>query len=165
MADQRFVEGLLIDPNPEDVRLFFEALENEKVSNHIHAVPDGAEALDFLHQRGEYTDAARPDLILLDIELPEMDGYELLETLNCDSELAGISVLILTGSDDAEAVVQLYDLMRTRSSRSLLIRLNFSKLFARPRSSGSISFGGQTKAKAKMTSPSHTTDAVSGVSQ
>ena len=67
MTDRHPMEGLLIDPDSEDVRLFLEAIENGKVSNDIHTISNGTEALDFLHQRNEYTDAPRPNLILLDI--------------------------------------------------------------------------------------------------
>ncbi|WP_317176182.1 response regulator [Halomontanus rarus] len=110
MTDRQPLEALLIDPNPEDVRLFLEALENEKITNSINIVSTGAKALDFLHQRGEYTDAVRPNLILMDIELPQMDGQELLEELNGDPELMHIPVIVLTGSDKAEDIVQSYDL-------------------------------------------------------
>lgn len=110
MADRHSVVALLVDPNTEDVRLFLEALENKKIVNEIHSVPNGAEALDFLHQRGEYTDAPRPNLILLNIELPEIDGHQLLEDLTGDPELEGIPVIVLTGSGKAEDVSQSYQL-------------------------------------------------------
>lgn len=110
MTDRQSVETLLIDPHSEDVRLFLEALESEKVANHVHTVSSGAEALDFLHQRGEHATAARPDLILLDTDLPGMDGRELLETLGDDPELTGIPVIVLTGSEDAEEVARAYEL-------------------------------------------------------
>lgn len=103
-------EALLIDPNPEDVQLFLDALEDEKIANHIHTVPNGVEALDFLHQRGDYTDAPRPNLILLDVELPEMDGHELLETLTDDPKLGEIPVIVLSGSADSEAAARSYNL-------------------------------------------------------
>lgn len=110
MTDRHPVEGLLIDPDTEDVRLFLEAVENEKIANNIHTVSNGAEALDFLHQRNEYTDAPRPNLILLDIELPQMDGHQLLKELNDDPELKGIPVIVLTESDEATDVAQSYEL-------------------------------------------------------
>ena len=103
-------EALLIDPNPKDTQLFLDALEDEKIANHVHTVSNGVEALEFLHQRGDYGDAPRPNLILLDVDLPEMDGHELLETLTDDPELAEIPVIVLTSSDDAEAVAQSYNL-------------------------------------------------------
>lgn len=110
MSDRHPVEALLVDPNAEDVRLFLEALENEKIANDIHTVSSGTEALDFLHQRGEYTDASRPNIILLDIELPEMDGHQLLEELTGDPELEGIPVIVLTESDETKDVAQSYQL-------------------------------------------------------
>lgn len=103
-------EALLIDPNPEDTQLFLDALADEKIANHVHTVSTGAEALDFLHQRGDYSDSPNPNLILLDVELPEMDGHELLETLTDDLELAEVPVIVLTSSNDAEAVAQSYNL-------------------------------------------------------
>ena len=104
------VGTLLIDPNPEDTQLFLDALEDEKIANHVHTVSNGTEALDFLHQRGDYSDAPRPNLILLDVDLPEMDGHELLETLTDDPELAEIPVIVLTSSNGAETVAQSYNL-------------------------------------------------------
>lgn len=110
MTDPQSVEALLVDPNPEEVRLVLEGLEDEKIANNIRPVSSGADALDVLHQRGEYTDASRPNLVLFDVALPEMDGRELLGELNDDPELVGIPVIVLTGSDDAEDVAQSYDL-------------------------------------------------------
>ena len=101
---------LLIDSNPGDVQRFLDALEDEKVSNHVHTVTSGAAALDFLHQRGDYSDAPRPNLVLLDIDLPEMNGHDLLETLNDEHELAEIPVIVLTTTDDDEAAAASYDL-------------------------------------------------------
>lgn len=110
MNDRHPVEALLIDPNEEDVRLFLEALENERIANQIHTVSTGSEALEFLHQRGEYEDAPPPNLILLDVELPQMSGEDLLEELNDDPELARVPVIVLTESDEAENVAKSYDL-------------------------------------------------------
>ncbi len=110
MPPRQSAEVLLIDPNPEDTQLFLDALNDEKIANHVHTVSDGTEALDFLHQRGNHTDAPRPNLILLDVDLPEIDGYDLLEELTDDSELAEIPVIVLTDSSDAEAVARSYEL-------------------------------------------------------
>lgn len=110
MSDHQSVDALLIDPNPEDVELFLDALEDQKIANQIHTVPDGDEALDYLHQRGDYTDVSRPDLILLEVNLPEMDGHELLETLNNDPKLAGIPVIVLSESDSSETIAKSYNL-------------------------------------------------------
>lgn len=103
-------EALLIDPDREDTQLFLDALEDDKIANHVHTVSSGGEALDFLHQRSDYSDTPRPNLILLDVDLPEMDGHELLETLTGDPGLDEIAVIVLTGSTDAEAVAHSYDL-------------------------------------------------------
>lgn len=108
MTNRQPVETLLIDPNPEDVRLFLEALESDRVANHIHTVSTGAEALDFLHQRDEYSNTTPPELIILDIELSTMDGHELLKELNGNPKLSDIPVIILTESDDAESITQSY---------------------------------------------------------
>lgn len=110
MKDRHPVEALLIDPHPEGVDLFLEALENEKIANRIHAVSTGKEALDFLNQRGEYSNAPRPNLVLLEFDLPEMDGSDLLEQLNGCSALADTPVIVLTGSDEAEDIVESYKL-------------------------------------------------------
>ena len=110
MRDRNSVEALLVDPNPEDIRLFLDALQNERIANRIHTVSNGHEALDFLNQRGEYADAPRPNLILLDVNLPEMDGHDLLEELTDHPELNPVPVIVLTGSDEAEDVAKTYEL-------------------------------------------------------
>lgn len=104
------METLLIDPNLEHIQLFLDALENKKIANQIHTVSNGSDAIDFLRQRGDYTDAPPPNLILLEVDLPEMDGYELLDKLNDNPELAETPVIILTASDEAKAVARSYDL-------------------------------------------------------
>lgn len=110
MPDRQSVEALLVDPNAEDVRLFLDALESETIANRIHTVDDGAEALDFLHQRGEYEDAPRPNLVLLEYDLPRLSGEDVLEELDGHRELAVIPVIVLTDSDEAETVGKAYDL-------------------------------------------------------
>lgn len=90
MTDRQSVEVLLIDPNPDHAELFLTAFENRKIANRVHSVLNGDDALDYLHQRGDYTDAPRPNLILLEVDLLEMDGHELLETLNDEPKL-GVS--------------------------------------------------------------------------
>ena len=110
MQERQSAETLLIDPNPDDIERFLDALEDEKIANNVHTVTSGVDALDYLHQRGDYSDAPQPNLILLDIDLPAIDGHELLKTLNNDSGLAEIPVIILTAGDDDEAVADLYDL-------------------------------------------------------
>lgn len=109
--DPEPVEVLLIDPDPEDRNRFLDALESEQViSDHIHTVTDGDEALAFLQQQDEYEDAPKPDLIVLEIELPEMDGHELLEHLTGHPNLSGTPVIVLSASDRAEDVAKSYNL-------------------------------------------------------
>ncbi|AXR79217.1 response regulator [Natrarchaeobaculum sulfurireducens] len=101
---------LLVEDNPGDVRLTREAFEAGRIENELHVVPDGAQALDFLHRRGEYADAPRPDLILLDLNLPRTGGEAVLEELKADPELRPIPVIVLTSSRAEEDVVKSYDL-------------------------------------------------------
>lgn len=91
-----FGEILLVEDNPGDVRLTKEMLKEGGLDPTIHVVSDGAEALDFLHQRGEYADVPRPDAILLDLHLPRVDGTEVLEKL--DDDVKDIPLIVLSGS-------------------------------------------------------------------
>lgn len=91
-----FGEILLIEDNPGDVRLTKEMLKEGELNPTIRVVSDGSEALDFLHQYGEYNDAPRPDAILLDLHLPRMDGEEVLHKMNDD--VRDIPVIVLSGS-------------------------------------------------------------------
>jgi len=104
------VEVLLVEDNPGDVRLTLEALKDGKVNNHLSVVEDGVEALAFLRREGKYADASRPDLILLDLNLPKKDGREVLEEIKNDAELRSIPVVILTTSKAEEDVYRTYDL-------------------------------------------------------
>ncbi|MDQ2050061.1 response regulator [Natronolimnohabitans sp. A-GB9] len=101
---------LLVEDNPGDVRLTKEAFKQGRIENDLHVVSDGNEALAFLYQRGEYEDAPRPDLILLDLNLPRKDGEDVLEELKGDSELRSIPVIVLTSSRAEEDVVKSYEL-------------------------------------------------------
>lgn len=102
---------LLVEDNPGDIRLTREAFEENRIANNLHVVTDGVEALDFLHNRGEYTDTPRPDIILLDLNLPRKDGDELLANLNSESsDLSKIPVIVLTSSRAEEDIVQSYEL-------------------------------------------------------
>ena len=101
---------LLVEDNPGDVRLTREAFESGRIENELHVVPDGTQALDFLHRRGEYADAPRPDLILLDLNLPRTDGEAVLEELKADPEFRSIPVIVLTSSRAEEDVARSYDL-------------------------------------------------------
>lgn len=106
----RPIEILMVEDNPGDVRLTQEALKGAKVSNTLQVVEDGAAALDFLYRRGDYVDAPRPDLILLDLNLPKKNGREVLEVIKQDAQLKSIPVVILTTSQAEEDVVRAYSL-------------------------------------------------------
>ena len=104
----RPIEILLVEDNPGDVRLTREALKDAKMSNILHVVEDGALALDFLHRRGEYANARRPDLILLDLNLPRKNGREVLQEIKQDPFLKIIPVVILTTSQAEEDILGAY---------------------------------------------------------
>src|ERR1700730_9016946 len=94
----RPIEVLLVEDNPADVRLTQEAFREGRVANHLNVVSDGVEALEFLHRTGDYTSAPRPDLILLDLNLPRKNGREVLEEIKADPSLRRIPVMILSTS-------------------------------------------------------------------
>lgn len=102
------VDILLVEDHPGDIRLTKEAFEEGRIENTLHVVEDGDEALDFIFQRNEYADAPRPDLILLDLYLPTMDGDEVLEELRGDPETQTIPVVVLTSSDSEADMVETY---------------------------------------------------------
>ena len=104
------VEILLVEDNPGDYRLTQEALREGKVYNNLHWAQDGVEALEFLHQRGKYAGVPRPDIVLLDLNLPKKDGREVLSEMKGDAALRTIPVVILTTSQAEEDVVRSYDL-------------------------------------------------------
>jgi len=106
----RPVEILLVEDNPGDVRLTQEALKESKVRNNMYVAPDGLEALAFLHREGQYADVRRPDLILLDLNLPRMDGREVLAEIKEDPDLKRIPVVILTTSKADEDILRSYNL-------------------------------------------------------
>jgi CheY-like chemotaxis protein len=108
-ADQP-VEILLVEDNPGDVRLTLEVLKDARVRNNISMVNDGVAALAFLRQEGDYVNAPRPDLILLDLNLPKKNGLEVLADIKADHDLRGIPVVILTVSGDEEDYLKSYDL-------------------------------------------------------
>jgi chemotaxis family two-component system response regulator Rcp1 len=104
------VEILLVEDSPGDVRLTKEALKEGKVLNNLHVVKDGVEATDFLHRRGQYTNAVRPDMILLDLNLPRKSGTEVLAEIKEDPDLKRIPVVILTVSQAEEDILKTYNL-------------------------------------------------------
>ena len=101
---------LLVEDNPGDVRLTREAFNEAKVSNRLDVVSDGVEALNYLRRRGGYANAPRPDLILLDLNLPKKDGREVLAEIKVDPELRKIPVVVLTTSRAEEDIIRSYDL-------------------------------------------------------
>jgi chemotaxis family two-component system response regulator Rcp1 len=104
------VEILLVEDNPGDVRLTQEALKEGKVYNNLHWAKDGVEALEFLKRQGRHAKAPRPDIILLDLNLPKKDGREVLATIKRDPELKQIPVVVLTTSEAEEDVLKSYEL-------------------------------------------------------
>jgi CheY-like chemotaxis protein len=101
---------LLVEDNPGDVRLTMEALKEGKILNEVSVVGDGVEALAFLRREGRYAGAERPDLILLDLNLPKKDGREVLEEIKGDVDLKKIPVVVLTTSAAERDVLNAYDL-------------------------------------------------------
>jgi len=104
------IEILMVEDNPGDVRLTREALKGGKVLNQLHVVEDGVAALDFLYRRAPHENAPRPDLILLDLNLPKMDGREVLSRIKSDDALKVIPVVVLTTSQAEEDVLRAYRL-------------------------------------------------------
>jgi len=104
------VDVLLVEDDPGDVYLIREAFAHNKVGNALHVVSDGVEALDFLRRRGPFADAPRPDLVLLDLNLPRRDGREILGEIKADEDLRTIPVVVLTTSEAEEDIARSYDL-------------------------------------------------------
>lgn len=105
----RPVEILLVEDNEGDVMLAREALEESKFINNLHVAPDGVEAMNFLRRLGPYADKPRPDLILLDLNLPRKTGHEVLKEIKEDDNLRQIPVCILTVSDSERDILDTYD--------------------------------------------------------
>lgn len=103
------IEVLLVEDNPGDVRLTREALRDNKVHIHLSLVEDGVEAVTFLRREGKYANAPRPDLILLDLNLPRKDGREVLKEIKGDGDLKQIPVVILTTSTAEQDILRTYD--------------------------------------------------------
>jgi CheY-like chemotaxis protein len=111
MVDEnRPVEILLVEDNPGDERLTREALKEGKVYSNLHWVKDGVEAIQFLRRQGKYTAVPRPDIILLDLNLPKKDGREVLQDIKNDGDLKRIPVVVLTTSKAEEDVLRTYNL-------------------------------------------------------
>ena len=108
--DAMAIEILLVEDSAADVRLTIEALKEAKVANRLNVVDDGVKAMDFLHQRNGYADAPRPDLILLDLNLPRMDGREVLAQIKADPALRRIPIVVLTTSSAHDDILKAYEL-------------------------------------------------------
>jgi CheY-like chemotaxis protein len=106
----RPIEILLVEDNPGDLRLTKEALADAKVRNRLSSVIDGVEALKFLRQEAPYQNAERPDLILLDLNLPRKDGREVLLEIKNDPKLKRIPVVVVTSSAEEQDIVRSYNL-------------------------------------------------------
>ncbi len=109
-SEARPIEILLVEDNPGDIRLTIEALKEGKVRNNLSVAKDGVEALTFLKREGSFKNAPRPDLILLDLNLPRKDGRELLADIKADERLRRIPVVVLTTSKAEEDVLKTYNL-------------------------------------------------------
>jgi CheY-like chemotaxis protein len=110
LDDGRPIEVLLVEDDEGDVLMTREALAEGKVLNRLHVVGDGVEALAFVRQEGSHADARRPDLILLDLNLPKRDGRQVLEEIKSDPDLRRIPVVVLTTSEAEEDVLRSYEL-------------------------------------------------------
>jgi two-component system, chemotaxis family, response regulator Rcp1 len=106
----RPIEILMVEDNPGDVRLTLEALKEGKVRNNLHTVADGEEAMNFLRRQGAYSKVPRPDLVLLDLNLPKKNGREVLAEIKDDPDLKRIPVVILTVSEAEQDIIKSYNL-------------------------------------------------------
>lgn len=104
------IEILMVEDNPADARLTIEAFKDAKVLNRMNVVEDGEAAMAYLRREGKYANASRPDLILLDLNLPKKDGREVLAEIKADSGLKRIPVVVLTTSEDQKDILKAYDL-------------------------------------------------------
>jgi len=104
------IEILMVEDNPGDVRLTLEALKEGKVRNNLHTVADGEEAMKFLRRQGAYSKVPRPDLVLLDLNLPKKNGREVLAEIKDDPDLKRIPVVILTVSKAEQDIIKSYNL-------------------------------------------------------
>lgn len=110
MYSSNSIELLLVEDNPGDVRLTQEALKDSKLIVRMHHAEDGVEAMQFLRREGRYADSPRPDIILLDLNLPRKDGREVLAEIKATPELKNIPIVVLTTSDDERDILTTYSL-------------------------------------------------------
>jgi len=104
------IEILLVEDNPADVRLTMETIKDYKVKNHLEVVGNGVDAMDFLRRKGKFAHKMRPDLILLDLNLPGKDGREVLAEIKVDPDLCSIPVVVLTSSEAEQDIIKAYNL-------------------------------------------------------
>jgi two-component system, chemotaxis family, response regulator Rcp1 len=105
----RAVEILLVDDNPGDIELTKVALRDAKIVNEVHVARDGEEALAFLRRQGEFASMPRPDLVLLDLRMPKVDGYQVLAEMKTDTELRRIPVVVMSSSSAEQDLARAYD--------------------------------------------------------
>jgi CheY-like chemotaxis protein len=110
MTSVQPIDVLLVEDDVGDEMITREAFQQNKIANKLHVARDGAEGLDFVYRRGEHHNAPRPDLILLDLNLPKFDGREILETLKTDPALHHIPIVVLTTSSAQEDILRSYKL-------------------------------------------------------
>ncbi|BDT90795.1 MULTISPECIES: response regulator [Nocardia] len=110
MTSGQPIDILLVEDDPGDELMTREAFEDNKIGNTLHVARDGEEALEFLYRQGRYADAPRPDLILLDLNLPKYDGRQVLEKIKADPDLSHIPVVVLTTSAAEEDILRSYRL-------------------------------------------------------
>ena len=109
-AEGRPIEILLVEDSPSDTELTIEALREAKMRNHLSIVEDGVQAMEFLRRQGRFANAPRPDLIMLDLNLPRKDGRQVLGEIKADDQLKSIPVVVLTTSRAEQDVLRAYDL-------------------------------------------------------
>lgn len=106
----KMVDILIVEDNPGDARLIKEVLSNNRIFCQLHMAKDGVEAVNFLYQKEAFTDSPRPDLIFLDLNLPKMDGREVLAKIKSDNNLKQIPVIVMTTSEAEEDIAKSYSL-------------------------------------------------------
>lgn len=123
---QRSAEILLVEDSVTDAQLAMKALERGRLVNNVHHVKDGVEALEFLNKQGKYADSPRPDVVLLDLNMPRMDGREVLAVVKADESLKTIPIVVLTTSDEESDIISAYGL----SSNAYIVKpVDLKKFF------------------------------------
>lgn len=110
LLDKKIVEVLLVEDNPADVRLIIEVLKDYTIEKNITVIKDGEKVNDYLLKKNEFFDKKKPDIILLDINIPKKDGFEVLKEIKASKEFKNIPVIIITSSDSEENVKKAYKL-------------------------------------------------------